>query len=163
MWKKGYESGDLIGHIYPDFKPMLDWMNSYSSARGSGDNDNGGVSVYIYSSGSIAAQKLLFGHSSAGNLLPLLTGHYDIRTAGNKKEAASYCKIIQDITLKRTTLTANDIVFVSDSEAELKAAKEAGIGHAILSIRPGNAAITDEGRRTFPTIHSLLQFCGSMD
>eukprot|EP00591_Stephanopyxis_turris_P003726 CAMPEP_0195524644 /NCGR_PEP_ID=MMETSP0794_2-20130614/24565_1 /TAXON_ID=515487 /ORGANISM="Stephanopyxis turris, Strain CCMP 815" /LENGTH=205 /DNA_ID=CAMNT_0040654899 /DNA_START=74 /DNA_END=687 /DNA_ORIENTATION=+ len=56
IWKAGYASGELKGHIYDDFKPMLDWCKSH------------GVSVNIYSSGSIGAQKLLFGSSTAGDL-----------------------------------------------------------------------------------------------
>lgn len=42
------------------------------------------LQVYIYSSGSVEAQKLIFGHSNVGNLLPYLSGHYDTHI-GDKK------------------------------------------------------------------------------
>ena len=142
MWKAGYEAGEIKGHVYADFKPMLDWMNA------------NGVNVYIYSSGSIQAQKLLFGNSEDGDLLPYLKGHFDIPTAGNKKQATSYTKIAQTINVD-----PKDIVFVSDAETELRAAREAGIGHAIMSIRPGNAKLTDYGK-SLPSVYSLMQLCG---
>ena len=51
MWKSGYEQSDLKGHVFADFVPTLHWMQNH------------GVKVYIYSSGSVQAQKLLFGYS----------------------------------------------------------------------------------------------------
>jgi len=141
MWKSGYESGELKGHIYPDFKPMLEWCKV------------NGVQVSIYSSGSIKAQKLLFGHTSGGDLLPYLTSYFDT-TSGGKKEAASYKNIANSMGV-----SPSEIVFVSDAEAELVAAREAGIGHPVMSIRPGNAVLTGVGK-TFPKIFSLMQLCG---
>ena len=143
MWQAGYDSGELKGHMYSDMKPMLEWMKS------------NGVPVYIYSSGSIKAQKLLFGHSVEGDLLPYLSGHFDIPTAGGKKESTSYKKISEQLGL-----LPSDIVFVSDAEDELVAARDAGIGNAVMSIRPGNALLTSVGK-DFPAIYSLLQLCGA--
>lgn len=142
MWKAGYESGELQGHVYADFQPMLDWMKAH------------GVDVYIYSSGSVQAQKLLFGHSEAGDLLGYLKGHFDITTAGNKKQAASYTKIADTIGVD-----PSEIVFVSDAEAELQAAQQAGVVHSIMSIRPGNAQLTAYGKSR-PAVFSLMQLCG---
>lgn len=141
IWKNGYGSGELKSHVYDDVPVMLKWMR-----------DNG-VKVYIFSSGSINAQKLLFGHTdAAGSLLDYLDGHFDIPTAGPKKEAASYTKIAQALGVP-----ISDIVFVSDATAELEAAAEAGMKYTINSIRPGNAPLVDNA---FPTVHSLLQLCG---
>ena len=142
IWKAGYASGELKGHIYDDFKPMLDWCKDQ------------GVAVSIYSSGSIGAQKLLFGHSTAGDLCSYFTSHFDT-TSGGKKEAQSYKIIAKDMDLD-----TKDICFVSDAEAELVAAKEAGIGYPVMSVRVGNKPLTDVGRG-FPIIYSLLQICGS--
>jgi 2,3-diketo-5-methylthio-1-phosphopentane phosphatase len=72
MWKVGYEKGTLHGHVYSDVWPMLQWMKSK------------GVRVCIFSSGSVQAQKLLLGHSMAGNLCDYVESHFDIPTAGNK-------------------------------------------------------------------------------
>ena len=145
MWKAGYESGELKGHVYADFKPMLEWTK------------NNGVDVYIYSSGSIQAQKLLFGNSEEGDLLGYFKGHFDIPTAGSKKESTSYTKIAESIKVD-----PDQIVFVSDAEAELQAARVAGISQAIMSIRPGNAKLSMYGQ-SLPSIFSLLQLCGKWE
>ena len=145
MWQAGYINGTLQGHVYADVRPALEWMSAVA-----------GVPVYIYSSGSIQAQKLLFGNSTAGmDLLPLLKGHFDITTAGNKKEASSYTAIAQQLQLEPA-----EIVFCSDAVAELVAAQQAGIGAAVMTIRPGNAPLSPSDRDKFGAIHSLLQLCG---
>lgn len=142
IWKTGYARGELKGHIYSDFVPTCQWMQRH------------GVRVYIYSSGSVAAQKLLFGNSTEGDLLPYLSGHFDIPTAGPKKEAGSYTAIAQTLQVAPSA-----IVFCSDAEAELVAAREAGIGYPVMSVRPGNVPLSAEGRE-LPAIYSLLQLCG---
>ena len=143
MWKSGYASGELKGHVYSDFPFMLDWMKA---------ND---VKVNIYSSGSIGAQKLLFGNSVNGDLCPYFHQHFDITTSGGKKEHTSYTNIAKDLNVE-----PSQICFVSDAEAELVAAREAGIGYVVMSVRPGNAPLTSVGKE-FPIIYSLLQLCGS--
>jgi 2,3-diketo-5-methylthio-1-phosphopentane phosphatase len=143
MWKSGYEKGDLKGHVFAEFVPFLHWMETH------------GVQVHIYSSGSVQAQKLLFGYSTHGDLTELLHHHFDISTSGNKKEASSYTNIAKELGV-----APSELVFCSDSEAELKAAKAAGIGHSIMTVRPGNEAITGEGRKAYPQVFSLLQLCG---
>lgn len=142
IWKNGYATGQLKGHIYQDFIPLLDWCKALN------------VSVNIYSSGSIGAQKLLFGHSSGGDICHYFNSHFDT-TSGGKKEAESYKTIA-----KALDVDVKDLCFVSDAEAELVAAREAGVGYVVMSVRPGNAPLTDVGRE-FPIVYSLLQLCGS--
>jgi enolase-phosphatase E1 len=121
IWKDGFTSGELQAHVYDDVPPALRaWKTR-------------GIDLRIYSSGSIQAQKLFFGHTIAGDLLPLLTGHYDT-TTGSKKEAESYRKIAANMGL-----APRDILFLSDVVAELDAARAAGLATALV-IRPGNAA-----------------------
>jgi enolase-phosphatase E1 len=79
--------------------------------------------TYIYSSGSVQAQKLLFGFSDVGDLTPLLSGYFDTRT-GAKRESSSYLAIASAIQQQ-----AEHILFISDIKEELDAAKQAG-GHA---------------------------------
>ncbi|HZL90702.1 MAG TPA: acireductone synthase [Pirellulaceae bacterium] len=122
IWEDGFKSGEMKAHVYDDVPPALrDWH-----ARG--------IDIRIYSSGSIQAQKLFFGHTIAGNLLPLLSGHYDT-TTGPKKEAESYRTIAADFGL-----APSDILFLSDVPAELDAARTAGMQTALV-LRPGNAAV----------------------
>jgi len=119
IWRGGFESGELVAHVFADVPPALEqWAAS-------------GLDVRIYSSGSIEAQRLYFGHTGAGNLLPHLRGHYDT-TTGPKREASSYAKIAADMGLE-----PRQILFVSDVGAELDAARAAGMATA-LAVRPGN-------------------------
>lgn len=120
IWDAGFKSGELKAHVYDDVPPALRaWRDM-------------GLDLCIYSSGSIAAQKLFFGHTLAGNLLPLLRGHYDT-TTGPKREPASYAAILKDLSL-----AGSQVLFLSDVVAELDAAKAAGL-HTALLLRPGNA------------------------
>ena len=108
IWKAGYEQGDYTAHLYPDTAPALRrWHNQ-------------GKALYVYSSGSIAAQKLFFGYSDAGDLTSLFSGYFDT-TSGHKQETQSYRNIQQAIGLP-----AEQLLFLSDVEAELDAAAEAG-------------------------------------
>jgi enolase-phosphatase E1 len=119
IWRGGYESGELVAHVFDDVPPALaQWADS-------------GLDVRIYSSGSVEAQRLFFGHTAHGSLLPYLRGHYDT-TTGPKRETASYAAIAADMGLE-----PRRILFVSDVGEELDAARRAGMATA-LAIRPGN-------------------------
>ncbi|HEV7179194.1 MAG TPA: acireductone synthase [Candidatus Baltobacteraceae bacterium] len=109
IWVEGFESSGIRGHLYDDAIAALHRFH------------DAGVSLYVYSSGSIAAQKLLFGHSVAGDLLPLFRGFYDT-TTGGKREPKSYVHIARDIRVEPAS-----IVFFSDNVHELDAAAKAGI------------------------------------
>ncbi|KAF9960172.1 Enolase-phosphatase E1 [Mortierella alpina] len=127
MWKEGYANGDLKGVLYEDVVPVFDqWKTE-------------GKKLYIYSSGSVPAQKLLFGHSEKGDLLHYFSGHYDT-SIGQKIEAESYSKIVADIGAnpERT-------LFLSDNIHEINAAKKAGL-QAVVVDRPGNAPLSDNDR-----------------
>eukprot|EP00584_Thalassiosira_punctigera_P004404 CAMPEP_0172535786 /NCGR_PEP_ID=MMETSP1067-20121228/7632_1 /TAXON_ID=265564 ORGANISM="Thalassiosira punctigera, Strain Tpunct2005C2" /NCGR_SAMPLE_ID=MMETSP1067 /ASSEMBLY_ACC=CAM_ASM_000444 /LENGTH=687 /DNA_ID=CAMNT_0013320731 /DNA_START=265 /DNA_END=2328 /DNA_ORIENTATION=- len=142
MWKAGYASGELVGHLYSDFVPALKWCES------------NGVKVCIYSSGSIGAQKLLFGHTPEGDLTSYFGMHFDT-TTGSKRETASYGNIAEALGAK-----PGEVVFVSDLEAEIHAAKEAGMV-AVVAARPGNAPLREDTKGKFPVVRSLLQLCGA--
>lgn len=103
IWNQGYQNGDFYSHIYPDaYDRLTDWYNQK-------------IPIYVYSSGSVQAQKLLFSHTEKGDLLYLFSGFYDTKI-GNKKETKSYALIAQDLNLM-----PQEIIFLSDIEAELKA------------------------------------------
>jgi enolase-phosphatase E1 len=124
IWAEGYASGALRGHVFPDVAPALRQLAA------------AGVRLAIYSSGSVEAQRLLFGHSEAGDLTPLLCAHFDT-TTGPKREAASYAAIAASLRCAPEVL-----LFVSDHPAELSAAAEAGLQVAAL-VRPGNAPLPE--------------------
>jgi enolase-phosphatase E1 len=120
IWRGGFESGALAGDVYPDVKPALErWHAAHRT-------------IAIYSSGSTAAQRLLFGHSTAGDLTPLIDRHFDT-TTGPKRSAESYSAIARALAVPPETL-----LFVSDVDAELVAARAAGFDTR-LCVRSGDA------------------------
>lgn len=109
IWDEGYRRGDYAAHFYPEVAPVLKgWHAS-------------GLPLYVYSSGSVPAQKLFFGFSDAGDLSPLVSGWFDTEMGG-KREADSYRRIVQAIGVP-----AGEILFLSDVVEELDAAREAGL------------------------------------
>jgi len=125
IWAEGYADGTLKGHVYPDTPVALRRWNA------------AGIPVHIYSSGSIAAQKLIFGHSIAGDLTPLLAGHFDT-TTGGKREAESYAKIAAALGLAPA-----DILFISDIQPEIDAARAAGLSALLIARDGGGGDIRD--------------------
>lgn len=109
IWKEGYESGAYQAHMYPEVAGCLRrWHED-------------GFALYVYSSGSIQAQKLFFRYSEAGDLTPLFDGYFDTET-GPKREAESYRRIAESIGMQPA-----QILFLSDTPEELDAAAEAGM------------------------------------
>lgn len=125
IWQSGFESGEMQAHIYDDVLPAIQAWN------------DAGCDVRIFSSGSIAAQKLFFGHTTVGNILHLFRGHYDT-TTGPKKEAASYQAIAKDFGLPPA-----QVLFLSDVIDELEAARAAGLQTGLCK-RPDNAKVAAE-------------------
>lgn len=139
IWKQGYDKGDIKGHVYDDVLPALEQWRSVE-----------GQKIYIYSSGSVQAQKLLFGMSSSGDMLPQIDGHFDT-AVGPKQEETSYKAIAEKIGCK-----LDEILFLTDIVKEAEAARAAGMCAALVS-RSGNAPLTDEATAAFPVLHSLAQ------
>ena len=118
IWKEGYEAGDYQSHMYPEVAARL------RAWRGDG------LALYVYSSGSVQAQQLLFKFSEAGDLTPLLAGYFDTET-GPKREAGSYTRIAEAIGEQ-----PGHILFLSDIVQELDAAKAAGLHTGWLQRAP---------------------------
>ena len=120
IWKEGFESGQIKAPLYEDaYRKMKEWKDK-------------GYKLYIYSSGSVQAQKLFFSHTDKGDILDWFSGHFDTKI-GNKKETESYRKIAQEIGLK-----PEEILFLSDNPDEIKAAAQAGMKVYRL-VRPQDA------------------------
>jgi enolase-phosphatase E1 len=115
VWKTGYESGELQSQVYEDAVGAL--------RRWHAD----GYQIYVYSSGSVAAQKLLFSHTPYGDLSSLFSGYFDT-TTGPKLESRSYGKIAELLHLP-----ASSIVFLSDHAGEIQAAVAAGMKTVLLA------------------------------
>lgn len=108
IWRGGYRNGDFRGHVYSDVAPQLQAWREH------------GIALYVYSSGSVEAQHLLFGHSEAGDLRPLFRGYFDTGV-GAKREVTSYHNIAASIGQP-----ASQVLFLSDIRQELDAAAQAG-------------------------------------
>ncbi|XP_008555332.1 enolase-phosphatase E1 [Microplitis demolitor] len=138
MWRDAYKSGAVKGHVYEDVpKALEDWTKN-------------GRKVYVYSSGSVEAQKLLFGNSEHGDLLKYFSGYFDTEV-GPKQEASSYKSILAKIECD----DASKVLFLTDVAKEAKAAVEAGITSVIVA-REGNAALTAEEKTTYSTVKTFL-------
>ncbi|KAG7203273.1 hypothetical protein KM043_010367 [Ampulex compressa] len=137
MWREAYNSGAVKGHVYEDVPRAFEsWTNDSRK-------------IYVYSSGSVEAQKLLFGNTTSGDLLKHFSGFFDTEV-GPKQESSSYKNILSKIGAEPST-----VIFLTDVVKEAEAAKEAGLS-AVIVLREGNAALTDEERVAFTTIKSLL-------
>jgi enolase-phosphatase E1 len=121
IWVGGYDGRDFVAHVYPDAVAGLQRWHA------------AGIPIHIYSSGAIPAQKLYFAHTEAGDLTPLFSGYFDT-TSGSKREAASYRTIAQAIGVPPA-----QILFLSDIDAELDAALEAGLATAWVRREAGPA------------------------
>lgn len=132
VWQHGYQSGAFTGHLYADAATQLQYWHSL------------GIKLYVYSSGSVQAQQLLFQYSDYGDLTTLFNGYFDTRI-GAKREISSYAAILQQLQLP-----PKQVLFLSDVVAELDAARALGIATVQL-IREGQP-IADH-----PVAHSFDQ------
>ncbi len=145
IWREGYLAGTLQADLYPDAAAGLRRWHAE------------GHRLAVYSSGSVAAQQLLFAHTDAGDLTPLFDAFFDTE-AGPKREADSYRTIAA-----RLGVPAPGIVFLSDVVAELDAAREAGMRTVLLDRRgdypqPRDAAAANGHPRveSFDAVDALL-------
>jgi enolase-phosphatase E1 len=124
IWEEGYKSGKLQGFVYPDaYNKLKEWFDS-------------GIKIFIYSSGSVKAQKLLFSNTNYGDLNYLFSGYFDTNI-GNKKDKQSYVKIAKEIGF-----SPSEILFLSDNPDEIIAAASAGY-NVIRLVRPLDAEYID--------------------
>lgn len=139
LWEQGYQHGAFRGHVYEDAAEYLKrWHDR-------------GFRLFVYSSGSVKAQKLIFGFSEAGDLTPFFSGYFDTRIGG-KKEPESYGNIINELGVEPQT-----VLFLSDVEAELQAAENAGM-KTVWLIREGELPDTERPvARDFSDVDRFLQ------
>jgi len=141
IWAEGYGRGEIKGVLYPDVAPALRRWAA------------GGVKLFVYSSGSVEAQRLLFAHSDAGNLAGLFQGFFDTRV-GVKREAASYRLICRG-----ANVSAEEMLFLSDVEAELDAARAAGLRTCQLA-RPADGTVASMTHETAAEFGDVAQTFG---
>lgn len=134
IWEQGYRDGALKSQVFPDVAPALErWRRA-------------GLTISVFSSGSILAQKLLFAHAEAGDLTPFISNYFDT-TTGPKTDPDSYRRIAAALELP-----PKEVVFLSDMVRELNGATEGGM-QTMLCIRPGNEP--QDSPERYPIIHSF--------
>ncbi|WP_328743248.1 acireductone synthase [Streptomyces caniferus] len=136
LWSEGFARGELVSHFYDDVVPVL---RRWRAA---------GLRQYVYSSGSVAAQRAWFAHSPNGDLLPLMEGFFDTENAGPKQSADAYRTITAAIAIR-----PGRTLFLSDRPAELDAARTAGWYTAGVR-RPGEPYY-DHGTGGHPEVRSF--------
>ncbi len=142
IWEEGYLSGELKAPVFDDVVPAF--------ARWSRQNQL----ICIYSSGSVLAQRLLFSHTTAGDLTNYIFKYFDT-VVGKKADVASYHRIAGEVALDPA-----DLVFISDSIAELDAAHTAGL-RTLLAVRPGNHPVVfSESHPTITTFDEMYDATG---
>jgi len=145
LWQSGYENGVYSTPLFADVEPQLRHWKAASKT------------ISIYSSGSVFAQKLLFGHvatsssTSTVNLEGLVSYWFDTTNAGMKMEKGSYEGIAKEMGQR-----VDRVLFLSDNVAEVRAARGAGM-RALLVDRPGNAAVGEVDRRELGAVDSLAE------
>ena len=137
IWQRGFSDGTLRGEVFPDVAPALERWRSES------------IDVAIYSSGSVLAQRLIFGHTADGDLTPRISQFFDA-TIGPKRSADSYRHIASELHR-----SPGELLFLSDVHAELSAARAAGF-QAMLCVRPGNPEPAREDERTIQTFDEIV-------
>jgi enolase-phosphatase E1 len=137
IWEAGYRAGELHSQVFDDVPGALARLREQQKE------------ICIYSSGSVLAQRLLFAHTEAGDLTPLIRDYFDTRI-GAKREAESYQRIAHSLSR-----VPSEIVFISDVVAELDAARSADF-QTLLCIRPGNHTQPDSSHTAIRTFDELF-------
>jgi enolase-phosphatase E1 len=136
IWEEGYQQGDLIAPLFADVPNALQRWHAQ------------GLCLSVYSSGSVQAQKLLYGHTESGDLRPLFSHWFDTRT-GAKNDPESYRTIARILNSQ-----PEHVMFISDAIAELTAAEQAGMV-VLFSLRPGNPQQDPQQFRAIQTYQAL--------
>ena len=135
VWRAGYLNGAFRGHLYMDVLPAL---RAWQAA---------GIRLGVYSSGSVEAQQLFFRYSDAGDITRYFEAHFDT-TVGGKREAASYGIIAESLGLD-----PEQILFLSDIEAELDAARSAGL-RTVQLVRSEDGTVASDRH---PVVHTFTE------
>ncbi|XP_074600201.1 enolase-phosphatase E1-like [Brevipalpus obovatus] len=139
VWVFGYEKANIKGHVFDDVPPCLHYWKRELHIR-----------LFLYSTGMIIVQQLLFACSTHGNLLPLIDDCFDV-LIGSKRDPRSFYKISGLIEEQ-----PHDILFLTDSGREARAAMQAGC-RALLVSRPGNRLSGRYSSKEFRTISSFTE------
>jgi enolase-phosphatase E1 len=137
IWEGGYRTGELKGHVFPDVpRAFARWREA-------------SVTLAIYSSGSVLAQRLLFGATEQGDLTAFIAAFFDTGV-GAKRWPDSYRRISAELNRP-----AQELLFVSDTPAELDAARAAGC-QVLLAERPGNKTVAYAEAETIRTFDQIV-------
>jgi enolase-phosphatase E1 len=116
---EGFRSGELHGEFFDEVPAALAAWHDM------------GIALHVFSSGSVRNQQDWFATARGAELASLISGWFDLNTAGAKGESSSYETIAKTIGL-----APDWILFLSDHPDELDAALAAG--WSVIGVdRPG--------------------------
>ncbi|MCE2928846.1 MAG: acireductone synthase [Candidatus Caenarcaniphilales bacterium] len=122
VWEEGYKKKAYTGHLFPEAYKILKQLHEK------------GLRLYVYSSGSVHAQRLLFKYSDFGDNTSMFSGFFDTRI-GPKRDPKSYKKIYSIVYGPSSRITdPSELLFISDVQEEVDAALEAGL--SALKVNP---------------------------
>lgn len=137
IWEAGYADGAYKAHLYEDaWRALKAWHDR-------------GMRLYVYSSGSVRAQELFFGHTVYGDINDWFAGRFDT-TTGPKQSPDSYRAIAAQINLAPAR-----ILFLSDAAAELDAAAAAGM-HTRQLVRPADGTVPAAGHANAASFDDIV-------
>ena len=137
IWELGYSNGELKAELFPETVECLQQWHQQ------------GITLSVYSSGSIHAQKLLYRYTSEGNLEMLFSHWFDTHT-GPKKASQSYTRIANQLNS-----SPKNIWFVSDNGDECDAARTAGM-KTLFSLRDGNPDRDPRDHKVIQSLHEVI-------
>jgi len=117
VWEEGFDKGEFQAHVYPDVPEKL---------RAWRDRE---INLYAYGEGSGKAQRLYFRYTAAGDLRLMFAGYFDT-ALGNRQSMEAYRNMAAGVALEPAR-----VVYVSDTETELDAARGAGM-YTVRMARP---------------------------
>ena len=139
IWELGYSNGELKAELFPETVECLQQWHQQ------------GITLSVYSSGSIHAQKLLYRYTSEGNVETLFSHWFDTHT-GPKKAFQSYTTIATLINS-----APENIWFISDNGEECDAARKAGM-KTLFSLRDGNPDRDPRDHEVIQSLHEVVRY-----
>jgi enolase-phosphatase E1 len=152
IWENGYTTGSIMAPLYKDAIESIKLWSALCDG------------VYIYSSGSVKAQKLLLGNVKIENenksiecadMTGLIDDYFDTVNIGKKTETSSYTKILAKIGIAENDKeAAKECLFLSDNPLEVEAALASGMSSYIV-VKPGNYPLSEREKSTYEQIDDL--------
>ncbi len=137
MWFDGYDKGTLTTPVYSDVGIQIKSWKEMD------------VKLYVLSNTWVEATKKFLSKTTQGDLNLMIDGHFDA-SDGSLSDKETYVKLVTKIGL-----TADQVLFLTKSAEEAKAAKEAGLPIVLVMTHRKNIEKLTEEEKALPRIRSF--------